>query len=630
MDLSRYLELFVQESREHLAAAHALASSAQEAVAGPPDDAIRDIFRHVHSVKGMAASMGFPAMSALAHDTESLMDRLRDHRIAAPPWTTRLLCAALACLERMVERASRNDDVDDGERPAIQASLHELLGRGQPSSPRAAGDVPSAPRPRPAAEPTTYVSVALIVRRDRSFPAVHAAIVLGRIGKIGKIVRTEPPMAALRMGRFDGRLLVTLRADTPARTIAAKIAAIDEIETFTLVPVEVEEPKVERRPPSPSLRVPASRIDELLEDVLELMSSLGRLNARGREEPGSPAAREGETARRLARGLYDALVELRLVPFETVTQRLVRAKDELEHRLGKSVVLEVQGQDVRIDRSLLEQITDPLLHMVRNAIDHGIEPAAARVAARKPAAGRLAVRLVRAAARVTLVVEDDGAGLDPRRIKEVAIERGLLTPGEAARMDDARALDLITLPGFTTAERTTEVSGRGVGMDVVKSTVEALGGRLRIASTAGRGTTFEVTLPYSVALVQAYLVRAAGEVFAVPLASIARMAPMDDQSTVWRDGKRYWSVGVEDVPVPPLSALLGLTTPAAPREGMALLVADDGAPSGIEVDEIVERREIVVRPLPAPLTGLRAYSGAAVLDDGAIVLVLDPARLRGQ
>ncbi|HEX4825653.1 MAG TPA: chemotaxis protein CheA [Candidatus Polarisedimenticolaceae bacterium] len=621
MDLSRYLELFVQESREHLSAAYALASVAEQAQAAPVDDAIRDIFRHVHSVKGMAASMGFPAMSALAHDTESLMDRLRDHRIAAPPSTTRLLMASLSCLERMAERAGRNDDVDDGERVSIQAGLREIL---------AAGGETEAPVPlvrRRTAETVSHVNVAVIVRRDRSFPAVRAAIVLGHLGKLGRIVRTEPPMAALRTGRFDGRLLVTLRIGEEARTIAGKIAAIDEIETFTLVPVEIDEPRVDLRPPSPSLRIPATRIDALLEDVLELMSSLGRIEARGGGTPGSPDAREGETARRLARGLYDALVELRLVPFETVTQRLVRAVDELEHRLGKNVVLEVQGQEVRIDRSLLEQITDPLLHMVRNAVDHGIEPQAVREKARKPAAGRLAVRLVREAARVTLVVEDDGAGLDPRRLKQAAIERGLLTPGEAVRMDDARALEMITLPGFTTAERTTEISGRGVGMDVVKSTVEALGGTLRISSAPGRGTRFEVTLPSSVALVQAYLVRAGGAVFAVPLASIARMAPMDDQSTAWRDGRRFWSVGASDVPVRSLAAVLGLDAPKTARDGMALVVEADDGPSGIEVDEVVERCELVVRPLPAPLAGLRAYSGAAVLDDGTIVLVLDPARL---
>ena len=195
-------------------------------------------------------------------------------------------------------------------------------------------------------------------------------------------------------------------------------------------------------------------------------------------------------------------------------------------------------------------------------------------------------------------------------------------------MSDQAALQLITLPGFSTVEHATEVSGRGVGMDIVRSTVEALGGRLRIEAEPGRGTRFELTLPSSVALVQTYLVRAAGATFAVPLASIGRMAPMDDHSTTWRDGRRYWSAGSADVPVTPLREVLKLPADTPSAGGMALLgEREDGSTVGVEVDEVVGRREIVVRPLPPPLAAVSGYSGAAVLDDGSIVLVIDPTQL---
>jgi len=635
MDLSAYLDLFVAEAREHLSAAYGLASRTDESAAA--EQSLREIFRHVHSVKGMAASMGFPAMSGLAHDAESLMDRWRDGRLAPSEAARRLLRDTLACLERMVARAERRDDVDDALRTPLQQRLRELL-LGQTDSEAVApaadsgGSAHPASRPDPQREraPAGCVNVAVIVRRDRAFPAIRAAVVLGRLAKLGTIARTEPPMAALRTGRFDGRLAVTFLSEIPLRALAAKIAAIDEIDTFTLVPAEPPENRSAPRGPVPSLRVPAGRVDALIEDVLELMSSLGRIETGLAATPGSPSAREGESARRLARRAYDALVELRLVPFEVATQRLLRAADDVSRKLGKNVVVTVEGQDAKIDRSVLEQLMDPLLHLVRNAIDHGIETPDGRIKARKSPSGRISVRLIRHTSRMSLFVDDDGRGLEPRRLKQVAIERGLATPSEAVRMSAAAARQLITLPGFSTVEETTEVSGRGVGMDVVRSAVEGLGGRLRIESEPGRGTRFTISLPSSVALVQAYLVRAGQATFAVPLASIGRMAPMDDQSTAWRDGRRFWSIGAEDVPIAGLREILELGGPAPVRGGMALLgETPDGRSVGVEVDEVLGRREIVVRPLPAPLADLPGYSGAAVLDDGSIVLVLEPAQLPG-
>jgi two-component system chemotaxis sensor kinase CheA len=471
------------------------------------------------------------------------------------------------------------------------------------------------------------VKVSLIVGRERAFPSVRAAVVLGHLGKLGRLTRIDPPMAALRSGRFDGRLQVLMVSPLTLRALAAKIAALEDVDNFTLVPTESPEQKVAVQGPTASLRVRADRLDALLDDVLELMSSVGRVEA-GLSASGSALARDAQAARLLARHAYDGLVEMRLVPFEVATHRLRRAVDELARRLDKSVAFEVAGEDVRIDRSLLERLIDPLLHMVRNAVDHGLEPVAARRDARKPAAGRVRVQVERHASQLSIIVEDDGRGLDARRLKETAIERGLLTPGEAVRLSDRDALHLITAPGFSTVDETTEVSGRGVGMDVVRSAVEALGGRLRIDARTGRGTRFELALPPTVALVQTYIVRASGQAFAVPLNALTRMAPMDDTVTSWREGRRFWSSGSEEIEVWALRDVFGLGGAPATTSGMALIGESTGGSAvGIEVDEVVGRREIVVRPLPPPLSGLQGYSGAAVLDDGSIVLVLDPANL---
>ena len=630
MDLSAYLDLFVAEAREHIAAASELAAKVDGRETGEAD--LRELFRHVHSVKGMAASMGFPAMSSLAHDAESLMDLVRQGQIAPRPTTRRVLCDALLCLDRMVDRAESKEPVEDGERAPVQENLRGLLrGKIDIGLHQPAPDPGGSARPAGTQEPTTpagCVRVALIVRRDRAFPAVRAAVVLGRLGKLGRLMRIDPPMAALRSGRFDGRLQATLFSDLPLKALAARIAALEEIDSFTLVPTEAPPEKEAPQGSQATMRVRADRLDALLEDVLDLLTSIGRVDAGvAASGNGSALAREAEAARRLARRAYDGLVDMRLVPFEIATHRLRRVADEVARKLDKPVTFEVVGDDVRIDRSLLERLIDPLLHMVRNAVDHGLESPDARRAAHKPPAGHLRIVVLRQASGLSIVVEDDGAGLDPRRLKQVAIERGLLTPVEAVRLADDEALLLITLPGFSTVSATTEVSGRGVGMDVVRHAVEALGGRLRIEARSGRGARFELALPATVALVQVYLVRAGGVSFAVPLAALLRMAPMDDNGTTWRDGRRFSCTGSEEVPVWALCDVLGLR-PAGTAGGMALIVSSArGTTVGIEVDEVVERRELVVRPLPTPLSGLPGYTGASVLDDGSIVLVLDPANL---
>jgi two-component system chemotaxis sensor kinase CheA len=592
MDLSAYVDLFVAESREHLGSAYDLATALDDGA--PSATAVRELFRHVHSVKGMAASMGYRAMSGLAHDVESLMDRLRRGGAAPTPHARKLLCATLACLERMVDAAERKQAVDDAERTRLQSELRGLLHEtpiAAPPSPSADPGGSASPRTQPNGTapdaPAGCLKLALILRRDRPYPAVRAAVVIGRLAAVGRIVATEPPMATLRAGRFDGRLLVTLVTERPLRAVGAAVAEIDEVASFTSMPAEAPPARQAPKGPTATLRVRADRIDAIFEVALDLMTHLGRLEAglRGGAAPGTTSLEAG-AARALARRVYEEIAEVRLVPFEVATQRLARGAAELARTLGKTIAFEVSGQEVRIDRSLLEALMDPLLHMLRNAVDHGLEPRDARLAAGKPPDGQVRIRLERRASRLWLCVEDDGRGLDPRALKSAAIERGLVTPGEAARLDDDEAFQLVTLPGFTTAAAETEVSGRGVGMDVVRSAVEAVGGRLRIHAAPGRGTRFELLLPAGVALVQACLVRDEDEVFAVPLTSIVRI-----------EGS---------------------------SERLALVYERPSGPQGrFLVDEVLGRREIVVRPLPGALAGLPGYSGCALIEDGTIALVLD-------
>ena len=632
MDLSAYLDLFVAEARDHIGAAYDLASRSDGEPAG--DEDLRELFRHVHSIKGMAASMGFGEMSALAHDAESLMDLAREAHAAPSPEARELLCATLSCLDRMVDSAERKVAVDDTQREELQEGLKQMLGGGAIRAvtldPGGSAAAPVLRARGKAVPPTECVLASVILKRDRPFPAIQAAVLLGRSTKLGRVVRTEPPMAALRTGRFDGRMAVTLLTGLSPRALGAAIAKLEEVDTFTLGPGEPPAAQATPRGPMATLRVRADRLDELFEDSLDLLTTLGRLEADlGRSQPRSPLSLAGSASRRVARRLYEGLVDVRLVPFDVAAQRLKRAADELSRTLGKPTDFEVDGVDVRVDRSLLEGLMDPLLHMVRNAIDHGIEPREARRKAGKPPAGRVSVRLVRTTARLSLFVEDDGRGLDPRRLKEEAIERGVLTPGEAVKLTDAEAFQLITVPGFSTARTASEVSGRGVGMDVVAAAVATLGGRMRITATPGRGTRFELALPSGVALVQSFLVRASGELFAIPIATISRIAAMDDATTLFRDGRKLWSSGSDEAPVRPLASLYGVA--ALESGGVPAAILFENGPGGlfgVEVDEIVGRSELIVRPLPGPLAAWPGYSGCALMDDGQIALIVDVDYLR--
>jgi len=627
VDPSHYLDLFVAEAREHLAAAAELAGALD---AEGSEASLRELFRHVHSVKGMAASMGLSAMSALAHDGESLLERLREGAGGGTS-ARETLQGTLSCLERMVDAAARREgEVDDPERVPLQARLRRAIELDESRAPASAFDPGGHAQPehRAASAAAGCVRLALIVRRDAGFPAVRAAVILGRLAKLGRIVRTEPPMAALRMGRFDGRLLVTLVTDLSVRALGTKVAAIDDVTTFTLAPDDLPQETPRTPEARPSVRVRADRLDALLADALDLMTSLGRIHARLAKEPSAEAAREAlEGSVRTARRLYDHLVDVRLVPFEIGARRLERAAEELSRTLGKQVRVEVVGREVRLDRSLLDGLSDPLLHMIRNALDHGIESPEERARRKKPAEGRIGIGIERRSAHLVVTVRDDGRGLDPRAIKQEAVERGLVGPAEAVRLSEAEVLQLITLPGFSTSPALSEVSGRGVGMDIVRSGVEALGGRLRIETRPGRGTRFEMTFPIGVSVVPAYLVRAGGEVFAVPLSALTRIAMLDDQNTEWRDNRRWLAEGESSIAVTRLDEILGLARDFAPGTPMVIVTASASGPKGLEVDAVLGRREIVVRPLPAPLEAVSLYAGAACLPDGTIALLLDLAAL---
>jgi two-component system chemotaxis sensor kinase CheA len=520
--MSRYLGLFLTEAREHLENARERARALRR---DPRDaEALRDLFRHAHSLKGMAATMGFKRMIQLAHALEDLLDKVREGR-PVPERTTRDLPGdVLDCLARMVDSAVRGEGVDDPRARELTEALRRAVG--------GASERPHAPDP------------------DASAPAPQA-------GPGG-----------------PGESWVRVRADL---------------------------------------------LDALLECALELMLERGRLEI-ALQQGHADSARRFDRCDLLLKRLYELVMELRLVPFDSAADRLVQTVEDLAEDLGKPSGLAVAGREVRLDRSVLDGLLEPLLHLLRNAVDHGIESADERAAAGKPERGRIELTLDRRSDALQVTVRDDGRGIDPDDIRRIAVARGTITPEAAAALSDAEARMLVTRPGFSTAATTDEVSGRGVGMDVVRYRVESLGGHLSIESEPGVGTEMRLALPQTLAVIQALLVRCHDEVYALPVAAV------EQTLRTGRGGRFDFDPGVEVID---LADRLRIPRrgPGARQGGRGLMLDAGGGGIGLLVDEVLERREIVVRPLEPPLSRLAEYAGASLLEDGRVALVLDPAAL---
>jgi two-component system chemotaxis sensor kinase CheA len=379
-----------------------------------------------------------------------------------------------------------------------------------------------------------------------------------------------------------------------------------------------------------TVRVRVELLDSLLDAVGELLLAAARVREAGKAvpEPSRPPLEEGlDRLQATVLELHDRVMAARMTPLRLVTDRLPRAARDLARRDGKQVDLEVQGAEIEIDRAILDELADPLVHVIRNAVDHGIEAPHLRQLAGKPAAGRVTVAARRERDRVIVDVSDDGRGMDPEKLRRRAVERGALSAEAAAALSDGEALLLACLPGVSTADRVTEVSGRGVGMDAVKRVVEAVGGALEIESQPGRGTRVGLRLPLTVAVQPVLLVRVGEEVLGLPIGKVHGAAQVEVERLERSRGEPMLPYGGGLVPVRDLAGLLGLPRSGA-RGARQVVVADgDGARVGLAVDALLGQQDAVLKPLALPLSLVPGLSAVTVLGNGRPVFILDVPRL---
>jgi two-component system chemotaxis sensor kinase CheA len=688
MDMSRYLGLFVTEASEHLEAlGRDLVQLEKEGGAGVVDS----MFRHAHSVKGMASSMGFEPIATLAHRVEDLVDAVRQDASRLNRELVDLLLASADTLLAQVRSVAENKAPEEashllsqlaarvsaitGQAPAPTRVMRATALRTPVPLPRGAepgvpppasgSGTPVPMRPEPAAPSTGLApapaapqatgeirldagpqakwSVKVRVVPTCQVPGVRAFLVHKRLSGLGTVSELRPALEELKAGRIpDGLIQCEVETSAGEQGIQGALRNVSEVELVSIKPVMSAPPPSALPAPAPeapraageaaprTVRVRTELLDYFLDTVGELMLATARLREVGKELPENvrPNLEEGVyRLHTLVKDLHDKVMSARMTPLSIITDRLPRAARDIARKRGRDVDLIITGAEIELDRAILDDLADPLMHILRNCIDHGLESPEERAAAGKNPKGKVQVSVRRARDRVVIEMEDDGRGMSAEKLKAAALARSAITPEAAARMSDREAFMLACLPGVSTAKDVSEISGRGVGMDAVKRVVENVGGTLEIDSEKGKGTRFTLRLPLTVAVVHLLLVEVGEEVFGLPIAKVLGAQEADADALSRSRDTALLPHGNTLLPVHALDALLGL--PAPPRRGVRpfVVMEGDSGKVALAVDRLLGQEEVVLKSLSRPLDLLPGLSGVTILGSGRPVFILDVPRL---
>jgi two-component system, chemotaxis family, sensor kinase CheA len=631
VETSEYLPMFLAEGREHLQELNLAVVRIEES----PDDqeTVDEIFRIAHSLKGMSATMGFGGMAALTHEMEDVFELLRQRRGGLEREAIDVL---LECLDALSAAVDAIDD-DGEERITPEPLIERLRGlvRDGTAEPVAAPAAVPGPDLSELADGRRVAHVSAVLAGDVQMPSVRAYMVLAALAEMGETLACVPAPDAVDgfAGREVQAWIVSERADAELAAVAGAVpdvesvqveeavsdAAVDEGEPGGRAPIEAAAPRAHKG--SSTVRVDAERLDQLMHYMGELVLHRTQVEALAADAdvPGLSQAMQNLT--RTSHALQAMVMQVRMIPVEAVFLRFPRLVRDLSTKLGKQVELELIGKETELDRTVVDALGDPLVHLVRNSLDHGLEPPAERAAAGKPATGRLTISARHAGGNVVIELRDDGRGIDAARVARKAAERGLISEDAVDGMDTARAVELLFHAGFSTADVTSDISGRGVGMDAVRTTIRELGGEVLMTSEPGQGTVSQIRLPLTLAIMAALLVEADGRAFAIPLDRIERTVRLADHAVRSVAGSRM--LVLRDGVLPIVDAAERYGGSPADDAGYAVVVRGATGSLAVTVSSLVGQRELVTRPLPPEVAENSALTGAAVLSDGQIALIVD-------
>ena len=674
MDMSKYVKMYVSESRDRLQRMDGLLLTLEQD--SGDRGAIDTLFREAHSIKGMSASMGYEELAKVSHRMEDFLEQFRGGTGALERRGVDILFEGVDLLRRAVEEiaAGSAPTLAADEYLATMASL-ALTNAPRPAAPREASPVPSI-SPGPAAGGASpgrsQFAVDLRIAPDAPLPSARAYITLRRVRDLGELIRSAPTLEQVQSGQFSGALSILVATTRSAGDVQAFLAGLPDVASVVVRPADggaapssagpaapADAPPSPARPTEPAerprseavrspaeatppiapaaaprpaavprrpvtmMRVDTRLLDDLMDQVGELVTANGSLLevSHGIDSPGlheSAGRVEG-----LVKALQQQAMKLRMMPLEMIADRFPRAVRDLAKKRGKEVTFEVLGKETELDRAILEELPDPILHILRNAIDHGIEPAEERVRRGKPPVGTIRLEAMKERESVLIRVADDGRGIDPAVLRRVAMERNVISREQAETLPDSEVMMLITLPGFSTAKEVTDLSGRGVGMDVVRGAVESLRGSLVIESVINQGTTFTLKLPLTLVVVAVLLVAVGEERYALPVSTVEQILEIRPEEIQRAQAQEVFARDGVLLPLVQLRQLLG--APAMDGAAARLVVVCEmrGRLIGLVVDRFIGYREAVVKPLDKALKGVRGFAGVTILGDGSTVLILD-------
>jgi two-component system chemotaxis sensor kinase CheA len=646
IDIQRFHAVFFEEAAEHLTVMEQGLLSLER---NPADEELlHSIFRAAHSIKGASGTFGFADVAEFTHRLESLLDRMRDGRTAPTPTIIEMLLRSADTLGGLLEAAKGGGPLPPQMERAV-GELESALGRQAEEC----SSVPTAPAPC-AAQGSCEYSVRFVPGPDLLRHGMDPLLLLRDLAQIGEILQVTadtsrlPALAELVPDECYLGWTVRLRSEKSREDIQSVFifvedssqVAVDQVsgersdgENPAQAPSTPKEPAREagsmprvRSSDCSSIRVSVEKVDELINLVGELVIAQSMVNQVVGQVPVHvlPAMQEALAAMdRSTRDLQERVMAVRMVPLANVFRRYPRLVRDLSAALGKQISVEIAGEDTELDKQMIEQLGDPLTHLVRNAVDHGIESPEERLAAGKPAEGTIGLRAYQEGGNVVIAVSDDGHGLSRERIRAKALAQGLIKADEP--LSDEQIHGLIFLPGFSTAQQVSDVSGRGVGMDVVKRNIEALNGSVAIESEPGRGSTFRIRLPLTMAILDGLAVGLNGEIYILPLLSVVEsfQPKASDVKTITGTGEVVLVRG-RIVPLVRMHRIFSIAARVTdPTQGLIVIVENRGKKLGLLVDELIGQMQVVMKSLEANYRKVEGVSGATILGDGQVAFILD-------
>ncbi|ART76365.1 chemotaxis protein CheA [Sutcliffiella horikoshii] len=671
MDLNQYLDIFLEESKEHL---QTINNQLLELEKHPANiEIVNEIFRSAHTLKGMSATMGYEDLASLTHQMENVLDLIRNEKLNV---TTNLLDIIFRSVEYLEEMVLSISEGGDGKKDVkeVVALLIKIEKGEEYSLPTNSKEQKSPEHFYDSYEITilqqseeqgyTPYEVTITLRQDCLLKAARVFMVFEVVEGMGEVIKSNPSVDLLEEEKFENSFQITMVSKEEVSSIKEKIMKVSELEKVNVIKLDTQllvtfdgessveaaveeitsaqveaapttsvlEKKEEKSTPvkgtpgsNKTIRVSIDRLDGLMNLFEELVIDRGRLEQISKDLNEQELIETVERMSRISNDLQNIILNMRMVPIETVFNRFPRMVRQLARDLGKKVDIEIIGAETELDRTVMDEIGDPLVHLLRNAIDHGIEIPEIRSRNGKPEEGKITLKAYHSGNHVFIEIMDNGAGISKEKVLNKAISKGVITQQEGERLSEQEVYQLILSSGFSTAEVISDISGRGVGLDVVKNTIESLGGKITIDSLEGAGTTFSIQLPLTLSIISVLLTEIENEKYAIPLSSIIETAIIKKEEILTAHNQEVIDFRGKIVPVVYLEKVFEVhKQQVEPPDFYSLVLVKKGEKiAALVVDSFIGQQEVVLKGLGQYLNSTFAISGATILGDGQVALIVD-------